>query len=216
MRAAVEVQPGQGGERRYPVFRCFEHRECFVDMAARTHVTLLKFGIGQLKEHVTARGRRRRLGQRPREQPRRRAGVAPLQRLRGGLAQGSHRPLVAFWPGEKRMGGDRIERCTVSGEQVLGPAVGARPGECGNVRVDARADQRMGEAQRLARRQDASVGQRVGRCLRSLGVQPGQQPSVAQRHPVPQHRHRLGQLSGGIAAPVQADKHRAQNRVGHQ
>ena len=178
MRAAVEVQPGQGGERRYPVFRCFEHREGFVDMVARAHVTLLKLGIGQLKEHVTARGRRRRLGQRPREQPRRGTRVAPVQRLRGGLAQGGHRPLVAVWPGEEHMGGDRIERRTIGGEQVLGSAVRARPGECGNVRVDAGADQRMGEAQRLARRQDAGVGQRVGRCLRRLGVEPGQQPGV--------------------------------------
>ena len=173
MRAPVEVQPGQRGECRYPIFRRLEQQQGFVDMAARAQVTLLKLGIGQLEEHVTTCGGRRRFGQRPREQPRRRAGVAPVQPLRGGLAQGGHRPLIAVGPGEERVGGDRIERRTVSGEQVLRLAVGARPREGGDVRVGAGADQRMGEAQRLARRQDAGVGQRVGRCLRRVGIQAG-------------------------------------------
>ena len=177
---------------------------------------LLDLGVRQLKQHLAPVAGRGRLGERPAEQPGRGGGVAPGQRARRRLAQGRHRPLVAVGPGEEQLGDDGIGGRAVGGEQVRGPAVGARPREGRDVGVDAGGDQRVGEAQWLARGHDVRAGQRVGRLLGRCRRPARPAPRLAHRGPVAKHRDGLGQHFGGLAEAGQADEHRAQHRVGNQ
>jgi hypothetical protein len=129
-----------------------------------------------------------------------------------GRAELLDHPRIAGGLGCQQMGGDGIRGGALAGEQPRGARVTGGPLAGRDLGGHRRVHDRVGEAQRTPRPQDAGGRQGIGGRGRVIQIQFGERGDVTKLGVGPQHRERPRRPARGRAQAVHAREDRAGDR----